>query len=364
MPDLENLADIFSNSLKNLITNPSRCNRVRSPLSRCSRCIEVCPTKDISFNQDTLQIGRCLECAICTTACPTGALVFKSMSPMQLIKKVKSLINTYNKAIIKCGITKLEKKQDSCMEVPCLGSIGWETWTTLLLANDKIEIYLPEEACSQCAITTGANLFKKQLKKAENLTDSPVKIVTGLDKYASKKAKGQNLERRQFLASLVSSVAKFPEETFKNALGKKSQEEKEEPFDTWHPAERYRLIFDLAETHPHIAQKITTSLPILKGNCYFCKACSTLCPHNALSIIKNSEERTLELESTNCTGCGLCTEVCFHKALELKQFPADVLQKESEVLAKGSEQVCSTCGETYLSTKNVIYCPSCQNNDN
>lgn len=44
----------------------------------CSRCVEVCPTDAVSVSPGRigLDMGRCLFCTDCTTACPTGALAF------------------------------------------------------------------------------------------------------------------------------------------------------------------------------------------------------------------------------------------------------------------------------------------------
>ena len=40
----------------------------------CSVCVDVCPTRAISLNPLTIDLGACIFCPLCTEACPEGAI--------------------------------------------------------------------------------------------------------------------------------------------------------------------------------------------------------------------------------------------------------------------------------------------------
>lgn len=45
--------------------------------------------------------------------------------------------------------------------------------------------------------------------------------------------------------------------------------------------------------------------------CTGCRACNSVCPHNAISMVKNSEGFLYpEIDGSKCTECGLCRKVC------------------------------------------------------
>jgi len=58
--------------------DPSRC------LPDCSGCEEACPTDAVTAREGrlSLDLGRCIFCAECVTACPNGAITFTPEFPM------------------------------------------------------------------------------------------------------------------------------------------------------------------------------------------------------------------------------------------------------------------------------------------
>jgi len=48
----------------------SRC------IDGCSVCVEACPTRAISQNPLTIDLGACVFCPLCTEACPEGAITY------------------------------------------------------------------------------------------------------------------------------------------------------------------------------------------------------------------------------------------------------------------------------------------------
>jgi len=42
----------------------------------CSKCVDACPTRAISLNPLTIDLGACVFCPLCTEACPEGAITY------------------------------------------------------------------------------------------------------------------------------------------------------------------------------------------------------------------------------------------------------------------------------------------------
>ncbi|MEM2910132.1 MAG: glycyl-radical enzyme activating protein [Nitrososphaerota archaeon] len=69
---------------------------------RCKTCVNVCPTKAISFDGEKQTINRvsCSKCGICTEHCPTGALklVGYEITVYELIKEIEKDILLYDRS--------------------------------------------------------------------------------------------------------------------------------------------------------------------------------------------------------------------------------------------------------------------------
>ena len=50
--------------------DPTRCP------DGCAICVGVCPTKAISANPLTIDLGSCVFCPLCVEACPEGAITY------------------------------------------------------------------------------------------------------------------------------------------------------------------------------------------------------------------------------------------------------------------------------------------------
>jgi Ni,Fe-hydrogenase III small subunit/NAD-dependent dihydropyrimidine dehydrogenase PreA subunit len=42
----------------------------------CSACVDACPTRAVSLNPLTIDLGACVFCPLCTEACPEGAITY------------------------------------------------------------------------------------------------------------------------------------------------------------------------------------------------------------------------------------------------------------------------------------------------
>ncbi|HHX50244.1 MAG TPA: 4Fe-4S binding protein, partial [Clostridia bacterium] len=92
MFDLEKIALLVVSRMGPLLVDHRRCTKVRSPLSKCSLCQDICPVQALSFNQEGISFAdSCLECGLCAGVCPTGALKIQEPTEMNLLEKIEKM---------------------------------------------------------------------------------------------------------------------------------------------------------------------------------------------------------------------------------------------------------------------------------
>src|SRR6476620_388184 len=78
----------------------SLCAHSRSGITGCTRCLDLCPTGAITPNGNAVAIDPavCAGCGSCAAACPTGAASYRSPSADALMRRLRTLLQTYRKA--------------------------------------------------------------------------------------------------------------------------------------------------------------------------------------------------------------------------------------------------------------------------
>src|SRR5437899_9133327 len=72
----------------------------RSSITGCTRCLDLCPTGAITPNGNSVEIDAnvCAGCGSCASACPTGAASYALPSADALMRRLRTLLQTYRKA--------------------------------------------------------------------------------------------------------------------------------------------------------------------------------------------------------------------------------------------------------------------------
>src|SRR5260370_10731371 len=76
------------------------CAHSRSGITGCTRCLDLCPTGAITPNGNAVSIDEnvCAGCGSCASACPTGAASYSLPSADALMRRLRTLLQTYRKA--------------------------------------------------------------------------------------------------------------------------------------------------------------------------------------------------------------------------------------------------------------------------
>ncbi len=108
----------------------------------CRACIDACPTEALSRNGVLqLDLGRCLFCADCTTACPEGAVAYSrdyrlatrgredliiGQHPLQLAHALEERLHRLFGRSLKLRVVSAGDCNGCSSEVNVLGTIGWD----------------------------------------------------------------------------------------------------------------------------------------------------------------------------------------------------------------------------------------------
>ena len=78
----------------------SLCAHSRSGITGCTRCLDLCPTGAITPNGNAVAIDAnvCAGCGSCASVCPTGAASYSLPSADALMRRLRTLLQTYRKA--------------------------------------------------------------------------------------------------------------------------------------------------------------------------------------------------------------------------------------------------------------------------
>ena len=78
----------------------SLCAHSRSSITGCTRCLDLCPTGAITPNGNAVAIDAnvCAGCGSCASVCPTGAASYALPSADALMRRLRTLLQTYRKA--------------------------------------------------------------------------------------------------------------------------------------------------------------------------------------------------------------------------------------------------------------------------
>ncbi len=366
----EKIIETATSRMEPISINHQRCSRVRSPLSKCSKCIEHCPKEGISIKNLKVELNdNCIQCGLCAAVCPTGAISIQEPTELNLYNYIEEAGKTSNIVVLTCSHN--DNVSNNYFKVPCLGSLTLE----FLLGIDnlplEIHVVFSEEKCKGC-IVNGISSYLENIKKIEKiekdlgLLGGAIRSTEKAPKIKIKKASDEEIdgERREFLFSIFKSVKKLPNTAIKYVLGENEDNKKSKAIVANPTVRKYpilRKVFSNIEGEELVNVEITDyPKPSLVGVCNFCRACTILCPMGALKYKEEGDNLNLLLLKEACTGCGLCIEVCYYKALELKAKKIeDFLSKEPSLLAAGTKQKCKVCNQIITASETIEVCSSC-----
>lgn len=372
MLKFERIIDAVTSRMGPIFINQQRCSKVRSPLSKCSRCIDCCPVNGIDIKNSEINLkDNCIQCGICASTCPNGAISIQEPTEFNLYNYIRERGKSNSKVAITCR--KNASTSNDIFMVPCLGSLTLEFLLGIDILPFEINMVFSEEICKKCVVENGIILYMNSVEKVRktektlNLVGGSIKHVETMPKIKKNKISNDNEiddERREFLFSAFKSAKKLPSFAIKYILGSNEEEKKSREILPNPTVSKYPILTNIFnEEKNKLASNIEIMdyfKPSLKGVCNFCRACVLLCPMGALEYKEEGDKLDIFLLNEACTGCGLCTDVCYYKSLELAPKKVDdFILKEPRILASGTKQKCSICEQIITSSETKEFCSSC-----
>lgn len=284
-----------------------RCLLERQAVGGCDVCQTICPHEAIGVRPHEFGIEidpeRCTGCGLCMQACPTGALEYDLMGPLEVIQAQRS----QGQAVLSCVPAGLEGANGQSL--PCLGRVT----PSLVSAAGAwgLPLELLHGDCQGCPVGSAqvpARLTEvaqaaQHLRQATGQT-SPVTI-----RPAGPEDQGRTLgvSRRDAFAALLRAGRKQVA---------RQLPERPLPFVDWSvPAERspaeWRWRAKTLKPTPAPHTPVHWPAPLIGEGCIDCPVCANVCPTEAITRdLRPDGGVELYLNLKACTGCMACQRSC------------------------------------------------------
>ncbi len=344
----------------------------------CARCSDICPTKAVKFEQGLeINWSECLECGICTTVCPVGALE-TTLTNDFLLAATKKVADVNQTVVFKCAKTSCEDDASNVVPVnlPCLGRLNEAVLLGAVLFGAR-EIHLDTSDCRECEVTTGINVINKVVQSAQELLavfGKEIDILQGSWEVGQEEAESPLDEtskpgyysRHDFLVSVKRHLMVGGVELINGRI--EPYISREESFFSYHlPRHRELLLLVLRKLgEPSLEETSLLNIPFaqleIDENCNFCGDCVMFCPTSALKKTERDGTGSLDFSLSSCTDCGLCQSSCAVTAIKIvDKFETNLLlETKTRPLAGYKVLKCDTCGQEFGSRSPADTCHFCR----
>ncbi len=293
---------------------PARCTKVRHKLSRCTACVDACPTGALSVEENEIVVDKtiCLGCGTCSVACPTQALTSKTgaLSFDELIEvslNSDSLDSTKERqankilwlACSKHQLAKLGSKHLGA--IPCIGALD-EAQLIHFAAEGIDELHLLTNKCQECPLANAAEYFGNTYRRAKELASKwglTLKVQHIKERHKQVSAfpyQDDGFSRRGFFGSVRQELQKSSLAVAESAIEQHFEEQREK--QQW----RARLLNEDGTALRRF------SIP--RNDAILDELYSAECQPDQDEMIRPRFAGRLSVDHKLCTDCGLCAFFC------------------------------------------------------
>lgn len=354
--DAANLVGVFDKP-RFIHFDPSLCAHSRSNITGCTRCLDLCPTGAITPNGNSVAIDPhvCAGCGACASVCPTGAAAYALPSADALMRRLRTLLQTYRKA---GGANPVVLFHDGEHGEPLIDALA--RFGAGLPAN---VLPLRVNEVTQLGAETIAAVFAYGGTGAALLTRSkPKHDIAGLRLVAEMSE--TVVAALGFGEGVVRIIETDDPDHLRSALDSAPAGIATDKPASFVPRGATRGVLETTFRELHRAAPAPVDLVALAGGapfgnvklnldrCTLCHACVTACPSGALS--DNPDRAMLRFTESLCVQCGLCEATCPEDAITLEpRLDFQAWNVPQRVLKEEEPFNCIGCGKPF-GTKSSI----------
>jgi len=329
----------------------SLCAHSRSSITGCTRCLDLCPTGAITPNGNAVAVDAnvCAGCGSCASVCPTGAASYALPSADALMRRLRTLLQTYRKAGGSDAIVLFHDGEHGEEIIDALArfSAGLPAHVLPLRVNEVTQLgpEMPAAAfaygaCGVAILTRGKPRHDiTALRRAVETSDGIVSALgfgTGLVRIIETDDPDQ---LRAMLDAAPRGVATQKPAGFVPRGAKRGVLEtifRELRLAAPTPID----VVPLAPGAPFGGVKLDVE------GCTLCHACVTACPTGALS--DNPDRAMLRFTESLCVQCGLCESTCPEKVITIEpRLDFHAWDTPLRVLKEEEPFNCIACGKPF-----------------
>jgi ferredoxin len=331
--------------------NEHLCAHSRSRIVGCHRCLDLCPTGAITPAGNHVAIDPliCAGCGQCAAACPTGAASYALPPTDALLRKLRTLLTTYEQAGGTQPIVLLHDQDHGTPLIAALARHGDGLPANVLpvVVNELTQVGLEAIAA---AFAYGATALRFVTRAR------PRHDMTGLTRTLT--LAEQILSGLGFGSGRAGTIETDDPEALGDALRAIQPAQPVSHAATFQPvgAKRDVLRLALRELH-HVAPAPVDVVPLAAEapfgaievnveGCTLCLACVSACPTGAL--VDDPDRPMLRFIEDACVQCGLCKATCPEKVISLKpQLDFRAATATARVLKEEEPFCCIRCAKPF-----------------
>ncbi|MBR1187776.1 4Fe-4S binding protein [Bradyrhizobium sp. AUGA SZCCT0160] len=333
------------------------CAHSRSGITGCTRCLDLCPTGAITPNGKAVAIDAnvCAGCGACASVCPTGAASYALPSADALMRRLRTLLQTYRKAGGSNAIVLFHDGEHGDALIDALARFGAGLPAHVLplrvnevtqLGPESIAAVFAYGGCGVAILTRG----------------KPRHDIAGLHRTAG--TSDTVVAALGFGAGLVRILETDDPDQLRAMLDAAPGGVATPKPAGFVPRGAKRGVLETTFRELHLAAPAPVdSVPLAPGapfggvnlnveGCTLCHACVTACPTGALS--DNPDRAMLRFTESLCVQCGLCEATCPEKVITLEpRLDFAAWNAPLRVLKEEEPFNCIACGKPF-GTKSSI----------
>ena len=333
------------------------CAHSRSGITGCTRCLDLCPTGAITPNGNAVAIDAnvCAGCGACASVCPTGAASYALPSADALMRRLRTLVQTYRKADGSNAIVLFHDGEhgDALIDALARFGAGLPAHVLPLRVNEVTQLG-PENIAAVFAYGGSGVAILTRAK--------PKHDISGLRRAAE--TSDTIVSALGFGASVVHIIQTDDPDQLRVKLDALPAGVATQRPAGFVPRGAKRGVLETIFRELHLAAPAPVdAVPLAPGapfggvnlnvdGCTLCHACVTACPTGALS--DNPDRATLGFTESLCVQCGLCEATCPEKVITLEpRLDFRAWNAPLRVLKEEEPFNCIACGKPF-GTKSSI----------